>query len=175
MAITCTTSPVPTPCLDPEPSEPLATPALIGPPDPAAARRREQAEAEARLALLADEGGMSHAEATSREGAVPTATTIYPRDKLLKEWIAAKEQTKHEKPVEHDPIGQALPTLPLTIGMGVAHGAAGILKHVAEHVGVDAVLHGVEHWRHERAVEKREHEESRDVQPAPRPHVGIRG
>lgn len=171
--ITCNTSPAPLPCVDSEPEEALATPTTIGPPpDPATARRLEQAAADARMQQLAD-GGLSTRRAASAPGKLPAMTTVQPG--LRKEYEAMVAARSHEKPVEHDAVGQALPTLGLSIWQGAAHGAYGILKHVVEHVVLDAAAHHVEEKLHEHEAHERLEKESRDVQPAPRPTFGIRG
>ncbi len=173
-SIDCSSSPTPYVCADPEPEPLLATPSTIGPPpDPATARRLEQALVEERMQKLAD-GGMSTNRGTSAAGKVPLATTMQPRAELRKQYEALVEARKHEKPIEHDPIGQALPTLPLSIAQGLAHGAYGVAKHVLEHALYDVVEHTIEHKLHEHEVQTRERNESRDVQPAPAA-VRIRG
>ena len=173
--ITCNTYPAPFPCVDSEPEEALSTPTTIGPPpDAATARRLEQAAADARMQQFAD-GGMSTRRGASAPGKLPLMTTMQPRAELRKEYDALVAARSHEKPLEHDPLGQALPTFPLAVVGAVAHGGYAVLEHVVEHVVFELGLHHVEEKLHEHEVEKRIEKESRDVQPAPRPTHGIRG
>lgn len=173
--ITCSSSPGLYMCPDAEPEETLATRATIGPPpDPATQRRLEQAAADARMQQLADgKGGMSTSRGTSAQGKVPMATTVDPT--LRKQYEALVAARKHEKPIEFDPYSQAIPTLGLSAALGAAHGAIGVIKHVAEHALWDVVEHQGEEMLHEQKVHTRERNESRDCQPAPVPTMRIRG
>lgn len=157
--ITCTSSPTPFVCADPEPT---STPTAGPPPDPSAARRAAQADADERMASFVGDGGMSDTRGAAREGQVPLATTTRSLTQAKADWEEHKKGIAgRDKPVQFDPFTQAV----VSAGVGSVVGAITtslatvaeeFLTHTLAHAAYDVAEHQLHELGHENTERTRE-------------------